>query len=125
MIQQYSTASYPPIPILEILLSAPAVDGWSRSIHAIVDSGADFTIAPLSLLTGIGAPMTRSAFLRSAWQERRPVYLYEVDVRIGQAVLPAVEIAGDPSGGDLLLGRSLLNLLDIRLEGPSLQIHLL
>lgn len=125
MIQPYSSVSYPPIPVLEIVLSAPAADDWSKPIRAIVDSGADFTIAPLSLLTAIAAPMTRSAILRSAWQERRSVYVYEVDVRIGHSVLPAIEMAGDPSSGDLLLGRNLLNMLDLRLEGPALRIHVL
>lgn len=68
--------------------------------------------------------MTRPAVLSNQWQERRPVYVYEVDLRIGGKVLPAVEVAGDPFGDELLLGRNVLNLLDLRLEGPALRIHL-
>jgi len=45
-------------------------------------------------------------------------------LRIGRQVLPAVEVAGDPFGDELLLGRNVLNLLDLRLEGPALRIHL-
>lgn len=123
MIQSYSTATFPPIPVLDIALSAPATDDWCAPLSAIVDSGADFTIAPVALLEEIAAPITRPAVLSNPWQDRRQVYVYEVDLRIGLQVLPAVEVAGDPFSDELLLGRNVLNLLDLRLEGPALRIH--
>jgi hypothetical protein len=46
--------------------------------------------------------------------------LYEVDLRIGDFILPAVDIAGDVDSKDILLGRDVLNSLDLRLEGPDL-----
>jgi len=124
LIQSYADTTFPPIPVLDIALSPPAADEWREPTPAIVDSGADFTIVPLTLLAEISAPMTRPAVLSNQWQERRPVYVYEVDLRIGGKVLPAVEVAGDPFGDELLLGRNVLNLLDLRLEGPALRIHL-
>ena len=55
----------------------------------------------------------------------RSVYVYEVDLRIGQMVLPAIDVAGDPFSDEVLLGRNVLNRLDLRLEGPALRTHLL
>lgn len=124
MIQSYSTATFPPIPVLDITMSSPAADEWSALTSAIVDSGADFTVAPVALLEEIAAPMTRPAILSNPWQDRRQVYVYEVDLRIGLQVLPAIEVAGDPFSDEILLGRNVLNLLDLRLEGPALRIHL-
>ena len=92
---------------------------------AIVDSGVDFTIIPLSLIRTLDAPVIRPATLSSQWRDRRPVYVYKVDIRIGESVLPAVDVAGDPFSEEILLGRNILNRLDLRLEGPTLQTHLL
>jgi hypothetical protein len=52
--------------------------------------------------------------------DRKSAYLYEVDLRIGDFILPAVDIAGDVDSKDILLGRDVLNSLDLRLEGPDL-----
>ena len=123
MIQPYSHAYYPPMPVLDVSLSCPAEDDWRGSVVAVVDTGADFTVVPLSLLNSLRAPMVRPAVLSSVWQERRPIYIYEVDLRIGQQVLPAVDVAGDPFSNEMLLGRNVLSRLDIRLEGPALRSH--
>ena len=123
MIQPYSQAYFPPMPVLVVALAAPQTGDWSATVSAIVDTGADFTVVPLSLLKPLTPPMVRPATLSSQWQDRRHVYVYEVDMRIGDEVLPAIDVAGDPLGNEILLGRNLLNRLDLRHEGPALRIH--
>ena len=46
-------------------------------------------------------------------------------VREGGTILPAVDVAGDPFSDEILLGRNVLNQLDLRLEGPALRTHFL
>ena len=104
-------------------LAAPQTEDWSGTVSAIVDTGADFTVVPLSLLKPLAPPVVRPATLSSQWQDRRLVYVYEVDLRIGDVILPAIDVAGDPFSNEILLGRNLLNRLDLRHEGPALQIH--
>lgn len=125
MIQPYLQAVFPPIPVLEVVLSAPASDHWSGSFTAIVDSGADFTIIPLALIKSLDAPVIRPAVLSSQWRDRRSVYVYKVDIRVGEIILPAVDVAGDPFSDEIILGRNVLNRLDLRLEGPALRTHLM
>lgn len=125
MIQVFSHAYFPPMPVLNVSLSAPASDDWNGPYLAVVDSGADFAIIPLALLSPLDPPVIRPAMLSSQWQDRRPVYVYEVDLRIGDMILPAVDVAGDPYSDEVLLGRNVLNRLDLRLEGPGLRTHLL
>jgi hypothetical protein len=125
MIQAYSHTNFPPIPVLQVSLSAPQSDDWHGLFTAVVDSGADFTVVPLEWLRPLDPPAVRPAVLSSQWQDRRPLYVYEVDLRIGNVVLPAVDVAGDPHSAEMLLGRNVLNCLDLRLEGPALRIHLL
>ena len=125
MIQPYLQAVFPPIPVLDVVLSAPASDHWSGSFTAIVDSGADFTIIPLALIKPLDAPVMRPAVLSSQWQDKHSVYVYKVDLRIGEIILPAVDVAGDPFSDEIILGRNVLNRLDLRLEGPALRTHLI
>lgn len=125
MIRSYSNSAFPPIPVLDVTFSAPMQDEWGDPFEAFIDSGADFTIVPLNLLQSIRAPIVKPVILSSQWQDRRSVHLYEVDLRIGELVLPAVDVAGDPGSGEILLGRNVLNRLDLRLEGPALRTHLL
>ena len=91
---------------------------------AIVDSGADFTIIPLDLLNLVEPPVVKPVILSSQWQDKRSAYLYEIDLHVGDKVLPAVDVAGDPNSDEILLGRNVLNRLDLRLEGPELKTHL-
>ena len=125
MILPYSNLIYPPAPVLEVLLSAPAMDDWQGAYTAIIDSGADITIVPFAILQSLNAPAMRPVVLSSQWRDRHSVYIYKLDIRVDKMIFPAVDVAGDPGSGEVLLGRNVLNRLDLRLEGPALQTHLL
>jgi predicted aspartyl protease len=124
MIQTYSFAYYPPIPVLKISVALPDQDEWFGPFSAIVDSGADFTIIPLTILAPIEPRTIGSANMVSQWQDRRPVDVYLVDVQLGGVRLARVEVAGDPYSDELILGRNVLNALNLRLDGPNLQVEL-
>lgn len=124
MIQPYSFRYFPPMPVLQVALSFPDQGQWQRPVTAIVDSGADFTIVPLSTIEPMNLPLVGDANLVSQWQDRRAVHVYQVDMQIGGIVMASVEIAGDPNGDEIVLGRNVLNDLDLRLNGPSLQLEL-
>jgi predicted aspartyl protease len=88
-------------------------------IEAVIDTGADATIIPVRHLRQIGARPTFEGHLRSQWGERREVFLYLVDLRIGGLLLPSSFVVGDDQGDETILGRDVLNKLDIRLKGPK------
>lgn len=125
MIRKYSYAYFPPIPVLDILFSFPDQADWKGPYEAFIDSGADFTIVPAGLLDTQNLAIVGTATLRSQWEDRIAVKIYEVDLKIGEIVLPYVDIAADPQGEEILLGRNVLNELDLRLEGPRFRTHLL
>ena len=50
MIQTYSFNYYPPMPVLTVLLFFPDSGQWYGPHLGIVDSGADYTMIPLSNL---------------------------------------------------------------------------
>jgi hypothetical protein len=125
MIQAYLADYYPPVPVLEISLARPMSTLWHGPFTAIVDSGADVTIVPRAILDEFRPPVERRATLTTQWSNRQSVTTYTVDLLVGGLIFPSVEVAGDRIGGEVVLGRNLLNYLDLRLEGPRLRIHLL
>lgn len=83
------------------------------------------TIMPMSIVKSLKIRSAREAVLSSTWQDRHYVQIYEVDIRIGAGILPGVEVVGDQSSSDGLLGRNILNYLDLQLNGPQLGLRLL
>ncbi|MFQ5340263.1 MAG: hypothetical protein ACE5F6_01820 [Anaerolineae bacterium] len=79
----------------------------------------------LRYLRGIGARRAFEAGLRSQWGERRTVFLYLVDLQIGEVVLPGVYVVGDELGEETVLGRNVLNQLRVLLDGPAALTQLL
>ena len=125
MTQPYDQNRLPPIPVLNVWLAVPDSNDWHGPFPAIVDSGADLTIVPLGVLRHRAARYLKRAVLRSQWEERQVVFLHEIDLKIGDLVLPGIDVAGDDISHDLLLGRNALNRLDLRLEDPKLRTHIL
>ena len=125
MIQDYDRQRLPPLPVLDVWLAIPDSSDWHGPYTAMVDSGADLTIVPLAFLRQLNAPYLRRATLRTQLSQRQSVGLYEVDVRLGDLVFPGLDVAGDIASNEILLGRNVLNRLDLRLEGPKLRTHIL
>lgn len=117
----YSRDKFPPAPILPVRFSAPRQTPQMDPVPALVDTGGDFTLVPLSWLTKIDAPEVRSAYLRGLWSDQRQVTLYLVDVYLERTILPALEVIGvedAESDGEIILGRNVLNRLILLLDGP-------
>jgi predicted aspartyl protease len=116
----YLTAGYAlPIPILSVRFRALAASDTTDVIDAIVDTGADMTVAPIQLFIDLDAQDVQESYLISQWGDRHPVTLFIVDLDIAGHVLPGVLVAGDESANEVILGRNVLNLLPVFLDGPS------
>ena len=123
---EYNHNKIPPAPILDIQFSPPGESASMGSVPALVDTGSDFTLVPLSYLLRMDAPEARAAFLRGLWSEQRPVTVYLVDLHLENRVLPDIEVVGieDESSeteeeSEIILGRNVLNRLILLLDGPS------
>jgi|GEM_PF-253557 len=117
MSHPYLDTYYPPMPALEVQLGYPEEALVLGPLPAIVDTGADGTLVPQSLIDQIRAPLVDEVRVRSHWGEWRTMQLFTVDVGIGQLRLPAIEVAGDDQDKEIVLGRNILNRLRLLLEG--------
>lgn len=97
---------FPPIACLELTLRAPDGNSLPSPVLAIIDTGADITLVPQSLLGQISDPELDEVRLRSHWGEAITVITYLVDIQLGSDTLPGVEVVEDMYGERVLLGRN-------------------
>jgi len=117
----YDSNYTPPAPVIEVILTTITRTN-QHQVSALVDTGADATIAPVKMLRQIGARPAFASQLRSQWGEYRSVLLYLVDIQVGEQVFPGVYVVGDNLGNDVILGRDILNRMRILLDGPQGQV---
>lgn len=115
----YNDDYFPPIPVAEVTFITAAESLRAGPFMAVIDSGADGTIVPLSFLNEIRAAPTVEMVMRSPWGERRKVLLYLVDVQVGSITLPGIEVVGDDQTAEVILGRDIINGLRVLLDGPE------
>jgi predicted aspartyl protease len=125
MIFPYLDTYDPPMPVLEIRLGYPGEQLILGPLTAIVDTGADGTLMPQSLLDEIGAPIVDEVRVRGQWGEWHSLPMFTVDVGIGTFNLPVVEVVGDDKGEEIILGRNFLNGLRLLLDGLASQVEIL
>lgn len=128
----YTSAKKPVAPIVNVSFSAPGESVKTAEYPALIDTGGDFTTAPLEWLLQVDAPEVRGAYIRGLWSAQRIVTLYLVDLHIANEVLPAVEVVGIPEDDieteedrEVVLGRNVLNSLIVLLDGPQRQCAIL
>ena len=114
----YSAQYDPPLPVCDVVMTVPST-GLRVPLMATIDTGADGTIMPVRYLRQIGARRAFEAYLRSQWGERRVVYLYLVDLQVGNITLPGLSVVGDELGEEAVVGRNVLNRLRLLLDGPA------
>lgn len=114
-----------PYPVLPVTIHRSQGEAITSTLLAQIDSGAEVTMVPANLVTLTESDLIQAVRLRSHWGEPRTVRLFQVDMVVGDQLLPAIEIISDPYGTEVLLGRNVLNKLILLFDGPRLQIDIL
>lgn len=116
---KYSRNYLPPAPHAEITLIGTSHNLTVGPFPAFLDTGADGTIVPARYAIGVRAPKTDEMYIRSQWGERRVIFLYMMDIQMGDIILHDVEVVGDDLSEEVIIGRDILNLLHLHLDGPA------
>lgn len=104
----------PPAPVVPLRLRIPAPSGWVRFV-GLVDTGADITMLP-SDVAEHHLPVGGSIQIRGVTGFIEEAVLYRAEVAIGSSrhLLLVVGL-----GSEVIVGRDLLNRLEVKLDGPS------
>ena len=120
----YDRSYQPPFPAVAVVLSNSEEGLRTASERALVDTGSDGTLVPMTLLDDILAPVLTETRIRSHWGEWRSVQLFLVDLELNGMTLPGMFVGGDETGVEIVLGRNVLNKLNLALEGPANQTEI-
>ncbi len=117
----FSRDYFPPAPVLRVQLCVPDHAPGFRVHTALIDTGSDGTMVPLTLLEHLGVPVAHMVTVRSHIGDN--VYraaVYRVDLVIDEQLrLPAIDVVSDDWGDEVILGRNALNRLRLFLNGPD------
>ncbi|MCA9998371.1 MAG: retropepsin-like domain-containing protein [Anaerolineales bacterium] len=114
----YDTAYNPAMPIVDIALRRSA-NQPAIQLQAIVDTGSDATMIPITYLRQIKARKGHRQILSGTAGGRYEVDLYSVSVQIGSYRPIYVDAAGTTRGNEVIIGRDVLNQFVITLNAPA------
>lgn len=116
---EYSNEYDPPMPIVDVGISKPGRAQADVSVTALVDCGSDGTLIPLDILESAEAKYVGQAYIRGVLGYRQSVDLYLVTLHIAGHKRHAVRVAAVDPDDEIILGRNLLNQLEVTLNGPA------
>jgi hypothetical protein len=120
---RYSNQLIPPAPIVHVALACPATGKRLEGQPAQLDTGADRTVLPSTMVAEMGliedARLQFQGFAGGVFE--LPVYLLDEHVHD----LPAVRVRAvlGPNEQLILLGRDVMNAHRLVLDGPQLALE--
>ena len=118
---RYDPRFDPPAPVVAVAVSAPGAAAWRVVVPALIDSGADCTVLPESVVAAARLPQVGwlhlAGFGSSAIRVPRHLAFLQVGRRAASAQVGAC-------GEEALLGRDWLNHWRVELDGPGLTLRL-
>ena len=123
-IAAHSQDYFPPAPVLPVsvaVMEGSPIQGFRQ---ALVDTGADGTFVPTEIVEELEAPVVYMTDVRSHLGERlHRVPVHRVDIVLFDSLrLPGVEVVGDDWGDWNIIGRNVLNRLQLHLDGPGQRV---
>ncbi len=120
----YDASYSPPAPVVTITLLSPIDQRLSLTANALLDTGADITVVPDWLPSRFRLVPIGDAFVVGIEGTSQHLVVYDLHLTVGQLSLQNVRVAAAPIT-EFILGRNVINSLDLRLNGPQLVLEIL
>ena len=114
----YDRTRDPPAPVMSLLVAAPG-SAEAVAVPSLVDTGADCTLIPAAVARSLGLPLIDRLRLEGFGGATQRAPVHAAIVRVAGRRTLARLIAYDT---EAIIGRDLLNQLEIRLDGPRLRL---
>ena len=119
----YNEEEQPPAPFLNVVVNHPGDTAQAVHIQAKIDTGADISAVPTTLITQLGLPIASKITVEGYDGLATTVSTYSVLIEVAQAHFRIQEVISIPESY-VLLGRDVLNHFYIHLNGPELTFDL-
>lgn len=118
--QVYDNENYDPaMPVVEIKLLSTQSDDRIAPLNALIDSGADATMIPIDALESTDSLYFSTRRMRGITGQSIPVDTYFTVVQVGPYIIRGVKAVALPVGSETILGRDIINQLELTLNGPA------
>lgn len=112
----------PAMPVVEIALLSSEANAVPIELTAIVDTGADARMLPVNVLEAAGARYVQTLSLRGITGQSLDVETFVTVIHLGPHVVYGVQAVAMPTGSEAIIGRDVLNQLEITLNGPAQEL---
>ncbi len=116
--QLYDADYYPAAPALTVGIGSPKGNVARSEVTALVDTGAEVTMIPLSILRSSGGRIQEKRRLRGILGES-VVNRYLITVYVAGYAIRGIRAVALEDNYDSILGRDVLNQLELTLNGPA------
>jgi predicted aspartyl protease len=120
--QPYDAGYEPAAPVFAIGLGPSGKEEIKQEVTALIDTGADVTMIPAQILLRAGGQPVEQGLLRGILGESVVINLYLVAVHIGGITVHGVRAAATKDSRESILGRDVLNQLELTLNGPAQEL---
>jgi predicted aspartyl protease len=120
----YDTSLFPPAPFLPVRLASLVERSEIVTVQAKLDTGADLTAIPTAVIERLQLMPAGEIEVEGYDSRRATIQAYDVNLQIDQlnvTGLLVIALAEDY----VLLGRDVLNRLQVMLDGPALMTEIL
>ncbi len=129
MKRNYDSSFFPPAPVLSVQFANSNMEFKSEPVRALVDTGADTTIVPISILEYLGLGIEAFGRVRGQWGDSRNVNMYNVNMYIATVIVegivfPGIVVVGNALNDETIIGRDVLNRMKITLDGLKEHIEI-
>lgn len=121
----YDSDYEPAAPVIPVGLSRAGAIEAAQEIIALVDTGADATMIPVDVLKSAGARYVQQRSMRGVVGGSTTVNLYLTAVHVAGNVIHGIRAVAVPVGSEAIIGRDVLNQLEITLNGPAHEIWIM
>lgn len=119
----YDSRHYDPaMPVVEIALLSPEAGVAPVHLTELVDTGADVTMLPINLLEATKARYAQTRQLRGVTGQALTVETFVTGIRLGPHNIYGVQAVAMPVGSEAIVGRDVINELEITLNGPAQEL---
>ena len=120
----YSRDYLPSAPIVDLQVFSYDTTIQPIQVSAFIDSGADGTMVPINILRSLNAQHVGQKLMRGVINDVSLINLYLVKMSIGDITIQGVEAVALPDSSECILGRDVLNQLQVTLDGLGAEVRI-